>query len=115
MVRGVREANSLRIQERTVMESLLPANAGPQCNKGTASPPPTERQAGKALTHAISQPSLLLLTSMRNRQRNHATTCLAFFRKGNEAFRPRRAVARMQGAAETHISGADAGRGRKWI
>src|SRR5262249_9705679 len=77
-VRGAREANRLRSQERVVMERLLPEKVGRRRKKGTARPAPSERQAGKALTNAISQP-LLLLTSMRNGERNHATTCLAFF------------------------------------
>src|SRR5215475_2473092 len=85
MVRGVREPNRLRSQERGVMERLLPAKAGPQRNKGTASPAPTERLAGKALTAALSQPPLLL-SSMRNRQRNHATNCLAFSGRGTRRF-----------------------------
>jgi hypothetical protein len=63
MVRGVGVANRLRSQERMVMESLLPENAGPQCNKATASLAHTERQAGKALTDAISHPPLLFLSS----------------------------------------------------
>src|SRR5262245_13465970 len=86
MVRGVREANSLRIQERMAMDSLLRDKAGPGCNEGTASPQPTERQAGKALTHAISQPPLLFLSSMRNPERNHATTCWAFSGRGTRRF-----------------------------
>src|SRR5262249_44333128 len=45
LVRGVREAKRLPSQERVVMESLLPENAGPRRKKGTARPAPTERQA----------------------------------------------------------------------
>src|SRR5262249_48694637 len=86
IVRGVRAANRLRSQERVVMESLLPREAGPQRAKGTAGPAPTERQAGKALTVAISQPPPLLLTSMRNRERNHATHFLLFQERGTSRF-----------------------------
>src|SRR5262245_53147335 len=59
---------------------------GPQCNKGTASPPPTERQAGKPLPAALSQSPLLFSSSMRNRERNHSTKCLAFSGRGTRRF-----------------------------
>src|SRR5262245_38771263 len=72
MVRGEREANRLRSQERVVMESLLPRKAAARRKKGTASLALTQRQAGKALT-ALSQPPGLFVSSMRNRERNYAT------------------------------------------
>src|SRR5262245_1330706 len=59
---------------------MLPQHAGPQRNKGTASLALTERRAGKALTAAIPPP--LLLSSMRNGERNHATQYVDFAGRG---------------------------------
>ena len=74
------------------MESLLLEKEGPRRKKGTARPAATERQAGKALTAAMSQLPLLFSSSMRNRERNPATPRLAFSGRGTSWCSPRGAL-----------------------
>jgi hypothetical protein len=82
--RRPRSARTSTLHHVSTMSSLLEwlDRSCPRYLTGKPDGSDTEHQAGLALPAAISEPPLLLLSSMRNGERNHATPFLAFSGRG---------------------------------